>query len=78
MAVLAVLSWRPPTVSSKPLRAMAVVAPSSVSARRCHRVGVSVAADLPAVWQSAGRYVEMTSLLSVMTYQLSCKMADVL
>ena len=61
-----------------PLRAMAVVSLSGMLARTCHRVGVVVAADLLAVWQSVGRCAYITSLLSVMMYQLSCIMADVL
>ena len=50
----------------------------SVAQRRvsesCHRAGVSVAADLLAVWQSVGRCAYSTCLLAVMMYQLSCMM----
>ena len=54
---------------------MAVVAPSGVSARRCHRADVLVAADLLTDCEhSSGREQYIASLLLVMMYQLSCMM----
>ena len=49
MAVLAVLLWRPPTVSNELLTEMAVVSSIGVSARCCHHAGVLEVADLPTV-----------------------------
>jgi len=43
---MAVLLWRPPTVSNELLTAMAGVSSSSMSARCCHHAGVLLVADL--------------------------------